>query len=96
MAGFFALIKPPLTRADFPVSGENVRVADKRGAGPAGLAFAEQKTEGENLSPSQESEIPDSSSSGGKRKPLVLRGEKGESHVTKNARQRVAEATAPT
>ena len=30
--------RPPLTRADFPVSGENVREADKRGAGPAGLS----------------------------------------------------------
>ena len=29
-------------------------------------------------------------------KTLVLKGEKGESHVTRNARQRVAEATAPT
>ena len=42
--------RPPLTRADFPVSGENVREADKRGAGPAGLAFAKQKTGGENIS----------------------------------------------
>ena len=33
---------------------------------------------------------------GAKRKPLVLKGEKGESYVTKNARQRVAESTAPT
>ena len=31
-------------RADFPVSEENVRVADKRGAGPAGLSA--QLTEG--------------------------------------------------
>ena len=30
--------RPPLTRADFPVSGENVRKADERGAGPAGLS----------------------------------------------------------
>ena len=28
----------PSMRVDFPVSGENVREADKRGAGPAGLA----------------------------------------------------------
>ena len=28
--------RPPLTRADFPVSGENVRKADKRGAGRQG------------------------------------------------------------
>ena len=28
----------PSVRVDFPVSGENVRAADKRGAGPAGLA----------------------------------------------------------
>ena len=33
---------------------------------------------------------------GAKRKPLVMKGEKGESYVTKNARRRVAEATAPT
>ena len=32
------LPRPPLTRVDFPASGENVRKADKRGAGPAGLA----------------------------------------------------------
>ena len=38
-------LKAPLTRADFPVSGENVREADKRGAGPAGLSA--QLTEGE-------------------------------------------------
>ena len=30
------------------------------------------------------------------RKTLALKGEKGESHVTRNARQRVAESTAPT
>ena len=42
-------LRPPLRRADFPVSGENVREADKRGAGPAGLAFAKQKTGGENI-----------------------------------------------
>ena len=30
--------RPPLTRVDFPVSGENVCEADKRGAGPAGLS----------------------------------------------------------
>ena len=34
------LILPPSLRADFPVSGENVRKADKRGAGPAGRGFA--------------------------------------------------------
>ena len=28
----------PSVRVDFSVSGENVRAADKRGAGPAGLA----------------------------------------------------------
>ena len=33
--------RPPLTRADFPVSGENVRAVDKRGAGPAGLSFCD-------------------------------------------------------
>ena len=35
-------------RVDFPVSGENVREADKRGAGSAELAFAryERMTEG--------------------------------------------------
>ena len=54
---------------------------------------------GQPLSP--ESEIPDSSPytgepAGAKRKPLVMKGEKGESYVTKNARRRVAEATAPT
>ena len=32
-------------REDFPVSGENVRKADKRGAGPAGLSA--KLTEGE-------------------------------------------------
>ena len=35
----------PLTRADFPVSGENVCEADKRGLE---VDFAKQKTEGEN------------------------------------------------
>jgi hypothetical protein len=29
---------PLVLRVDFPVSGENVSEADKRGAGPAGLA----------------------------------------------------------
>ena len=34
-------------REDFPVSGENVRKADKRGVGPSGLA--PKATEGEKM-----------------------------------------------
>ena len=34
----FARSSAPSLRADFPVSGENVCAADKRGAGPAGLS----------------------------------------------------------
>ena len=45
----FARKRPPLPRVDFPDSGENVRAADKRGAGPAGLS-ADRLTGGENFS----------------------------------------------
>ena len=42
----------PSLRADFPASGENVREADKRGAGPAGLSSV-CETGGVKLPPSK-------------------------------------------
>ena len=43
--------RPPLTRADSPVSGENVRKADKGGRGPGRGGFCEAKDRGRDFSP---------------------------------------------